>query len=232
MHGFAEHVLALGQVAAYLRAMEAKSVLDTGCGTGLGIRFLKEAIPGIHVHGNDPSRALLDVGIEQHGLDPESLDCCVSDALPYTNGQFDAVVETGMLHHVPEPSIVVGEMLRVARSAVFISDLNIFGAGSLPLRAARLALHRAGLLRRVNRRRRGGNDWYYSQGDGIAWDYSIFSSLDQIRAECAQVFVTPTGNEGPLATAFPLAFSSHGLVSAFKEPLATMVTTPPAGGGR
>ena len=155
-----------------------------------------------------------------------SLDCCVSDDLPYEDGQFDAVVETGMLHHVPDPSIVVGEMLRVARHAIFISDLNIFGAGSLPIRAARLALHRAGLLQRVNRRRRGGNDWYFSEGDGIAWDYSIFSSLDQIRAQCAQVFVTPTGGgEGALATAFPLAFSSHGLVSGFKEPLATMIAS-------
>lgn len=219
MHAFTEHYVGLWHAAAYIRALDARSVLDTGCGTGLGMRFLKDQLPGLRVHGNDPSEDLLGVAVGSHRIPAEQLDCASSEALPYADGSFDVVLETGVLHHVPAPDRVIEEMLRVARLAVFISDQNYYGMGRLSARTVKFGLSRLGLLQRVNRRRRSGHDWYYTDGDGVAWDYSIFDAVPLLRSACPEVLVIPTGGDEPLAQSFPLLFASHCLVAGLKVPL-------------
>jgi ubiquinone/menaquinone biosynthesis C-methylase UbiE len=221
MHAKGEHYDALRHVALYMRAIGARSLLDTGCGTGMAMRYLEKQIDGLQARGNDPSAALLRVAIERHGIPSEQLDCVSSERLPYEDSSFDAVVETGMLHHTPEPQRVVAEMLRVARKAVFISDSNIYGqeGSSVAARALKLALARAGLLRPLLRRMRGGHDWYFNDADGVAWSYSVFDSYPLVRGSCADVVVLPTGNKRRLADACPILYASHCLIAGFKEPV-------------
>jgi len=222
MHDMGEHHDALRHVAVYMRTIGASSLLDTGCGTGMAMRYLEHEIADLKVRGNDPSAALLGVAQDCHGISSEKLDCVSSERLPYEDGAFDAVVETGMLHHTPEPQRVVAEMLRVARKAVFISDSNIYGqeGASLPARVLKLALARAGLLRPLLRRMREGHDWYYNECDGVAWSYSVFDSYPLVRSECAEVVVMPTGSKRGGAHACPILFASHCLIAGFKEPIA------------
>jgi ubiquinone/menaquinone biosynthesis C-methylase UbiE len=222
MHDMGEHHDALRHVAVYMQAIGARSLLDTGCGTGMAMLYLARAMPGLRTHGNDPSEALLRVAQQRHGIHGEQLDCVGSERLPYADGAFDAVVETGMLHHTPEPQRVVAEMLRVAQKAVFISDSNIYGqaGSSLPTRALKLALARAGLLLPLLRRMRGGHEWYYNEADGVGWSYSVFDSYPLVRGACADAIVVPTGSKRRLADACPILFASHCLIAGFKEPLA------------
>jgi SAM-dependent methyltransferase len=170
------------------------------------------------LHGNDPSADLLAVATERYGIEPELVDCVASEQLPYEDGDFDAVVATGVLHHVPEPKQVVHELIRVARRAVFISDANIYGQGSVPAGIAKLALSRAGLLRPVNWLRRGGHHWYSSDGDGIAYSYSAFDAVPALSGACDRIIVIPTVDTvRPIGV--PLVNSSHVLVCGFKAPL-------------
>jgi len=219
MHAFTEHHAALRHATAYMRALGAGSVLDTGCGTGLAMRFLQRELPELRVHGNDPSEDLLGVAIRAHGIRAEQLDCASSERLPYADESFDVVLETGVLHHVPAPERVIAEMLRVARRAIFLSDQNYYGMGGAGARLVKLGLSRLGLLQRVNRRRRSGHDWFYTAGDGVAWDYSVFDTLALIHSACREVLVIPTGQEHPLVQSCPLLFASHCLVAGFKVPL-------------
>jgi SAM-dependent methyltransferase len=213
----AEHGTALALIVPYLARLGSASVLDTGCGTGRAMRAIASALPGVRVHGNDPSPELLRVATEQHGIPASALDCAGSDPLPYADGSFDAVIATGIMHHVPDPGAVVAEMLRVARQAIFISDCNIYGSGRLPVRLAKLALARVGLLRPLNRMRRGGHDWFESEGDGVVWSYSVFDSRGQIAAACAETLVIPTAPRP--SAAMPMLQSTHCLVCGFKERL-------------
>ena len=217
-----EHHVALRHVAFYLKWIGARSVLDTGCGTGRALRFLREELPDAYVRGNDPSKDLLQIAIRDHGVPAEMLDCCTSEQLPYGDSSFDAVVATGVLHHVPEPEKVVDEMLRVARSAVFISDCNIYGQGGRAAGIAKRLLFRAHVLKPLNWIRRGGHLWYWSAGDGIAYSYSVFDSIPQLRKNCPWIIVTPTQPSG-MTGGSPLSESSHCLVSAFKT---TLVSEP------
>lgn len=221
MHRFSEHYVGLRHVSAYLQALGASSLLDTGCGTGLAMRYLKGLDSNLDVHGNDPSLELLEIAVTRHGIPKGSLDCAGSEALPYEDRAFDVVVETGMLHHVPHPDRVIAEMLRVARKAIFLSDTNTYGLGPTPARVVKLLLAQRGLLGTMNRLRRGGKEWYYGEGDGVAWNYSVFTSMPQVRRACAEVLVIPTGPAERFAAVFPLLFSSHCVVAGFKEPFAT-----------
>jgi SAM-dependent methyltransferase len=211
-----EHSIALEHVLLYVRLCGAESVLDSGCGTGRTFRFLRDRAPGLRLHGNDPSAQMLAVATELHGIPPELLDCVGSEKLPYEDDAFDAVVSTGVLHHVPEPERVVDELIRVARKAIFISDSNIYGRGPVPARLAKLALNRVGLLRPFNWLRRGGHDWYFSEGDGVAYSYSAFDALPALRRACIQTVVIPTV-EMAKPIALPLLRSPHVLVCGFKE---------------
>jgi SAM-dependent methyltransferase len=213
----AEHEAALALIVPYLVRLGSGSVLDTGCGTGRAMRAIASALPGVRVHGNDPSPELLRVATEQHGIPASALDCVGSDPLPYAADSFDAVIATGVMHHLPDPAPVIAEMLRVARQAIFISDCNMYGCGRFPVRLARMALARVGLLRPLNRMRRGGNDWFMSEGDGVAWSYSVFDSRAQIAAACAETLVISTAPRP--GAAVPLLQSTHCLMCGFKERL-------------
>ena len=194
-------------------------MLDSGCGTGFAMRYLQDAMPELEMRGNDPSADLLGVASSRYGLPADRLDAVSSENLPYADGEFDAVVETGMLHHVPDSEAVISEMLRVARKAIFISDNNAYGMGSITARIAKIGLARTRMLGAVNRLRRGSHDWYFTEGDGVAWTYSVFDSLPAVQAACAETLVIPLGESRAETERWPLLHASHCLVAGFKEPL-------------
>ena len=209
VHARDEHALALQYIAEFLDIVAAESVLDTGCGTGRGIRFLQKRFPEMRIRGNDPSADLLTAS----QLPSDLLDCVGSEQLPYDDGSVDAVLELGVLHHVAEPDAIVSEMLRVARKAVFLSDTNIYGQGRPSARVLKLALATVGVLDGINWIRRGGKSWYFSEGDGIAYSYSVFDSYRQLARECERVIAIPLTGTGRSA----LFGSPHVLLCGFKS---------------
>ncbi|HZS92589.1 MAG TPA: class I SAM-dependent methyltransferase [Chloroflexota bacterium] len=213
-----EHNVALKIIGAYVSEIGAASVLDTGCGTGRGVKYLVNRFPAMRVHGNDPSPDLLQVARDRHGLSEHILTCCSSYNLPFADGEFDVVIELGMLHHVEYPNRVVSEMLRVARRAIFISDSNRFGQGSVSKRLIKLGLHSVGLWPIASRLQHGGKKYYSSKGDGIAFSYSAYDSWPVLAAVCKETFVIPT-TRSKWAPWCPLLFARHVLVAGIKQGL-------------
>src|SRR5262249_30804729 len=100
---YGEHEEALLHVAAYIRAMHARSVLDVGAGTGRALSFLRGQLgPEVRLHGIEPVPELI-AQARTKGIGPETLSEGNGASLPFADGAFDVVVETGVLHHVAEP---------------------------------------------------------------------------------------------------------------------------------
>lgn len=152
-----EHGFALTFLASCIGHFGFTSVLDVGAGTGRAPLTLKSACPKVDIVGVEPSAELRAAG-HAKGLSDRELVHGDAMALAFEDGAFDVVCEFGALHHIPDPGRAVAEMLRVARRAVFISDVNNFGQGGPLARLLKQTLDAAGLWRVA--------DWVKTRGRG------------------------------------------------------------------
>lgn len=201
-----------------IRLVGAQTVLDVGAGTGRGIQNMLDAMPHLRVLGVDPVAAVLEQALRKNSLPAGSLIRASGEALPFLDRSFDVVCSSALLHHVPDPDLVVREMLRVARKAVLIADSNRFGQGARPIRFAKLAIHKLGLWGIVNYLKTAGKGYSITEGDGLAYSYSIYDSFDALAAWADRLILIPAGKEKASSWLHPLLNSSGVLVCALKEP--------------
>ncbi|HEX8694172.1 MAG TPA: class I SAM-dependent methyltransferase [Longimicrobium sp.] len=186
-----EHYFALSFMLAVLDFFEIRSVLDVGAGTGRTVKFIRERRPDVRVVGVEPVPALIEEGLRK-GLSADELRQGDATRLQFADGEFDLVCEFAVLHHVPRPEVAVAEMLRVARKAVFISDANRFGQGGPLSRGVKQVLAALGLWRVADLVKTRGKGYTLSEGDGLAYSYSVFDNYRQIRAQCRRVHLLNT----------------------------------------
>jgi len=195
LHRDGEHYFALSLLVAAIEHFGFQSVLDLGSGTGRAPLFIKERRPDITVRGIEPVKELREIGYSM-GLLPEELvqgDAADVDA---NDGDFDVVCEFGVLHHVRHPHVVVSEMLRVAKRAVFISDSNNFGQGAFAQRTLKQILNALGLWKVGDFVKTGGKGYQISEGDGLSYSYSVFNDYKQIKDRCKSVHILNTMGGG------------------------------------
>ena len=203
---------------AFLRMLEVRSLLDVGTATGLGMRHLKNTLPGLSICAVEPVAALLEQGVRDGNTSSFQAVRATGEALPFPNASFDAVCEFGALHHASDPSAVVREMLRVARKAVFLCDSNRFGQGTRPARLIKLFLCKSRLWSVYTFLRTRGKGYLLTEGDGLAYSYSIFDSYDLVSRWANRLVLIPSrAGENSSSWFHPLLNSSSVLVCALKE---------------
>jgi ubiquinone/menaquinone biosynthesis C-methylase UbiE len=190
-----EHQFALAILSTMIEFHGIKSVLDVGSGTGRALRYLKARHPHVRFVGIEPVGALREVGYAA-GLSAEELTDGDVNALEFADCEFDLVCEFAVLHHVPKPAQAVGEMLRVARKSIFISDANNFGQGGKLTRCLKQAIDALGLWRAFDWLRTQGKGYHVSAGDGLFYSYSVYNDYGQVRAACRTVHQFNTVDAG------------------------------------
>jgi SAM-dependent methyltransferase len=90
-------------------------ILDVGCGNGNFTYYFNQHRT---TFGVDYAAAMLALNPE------ERLSQASAFALPFTTGAFDLVFCSNLLHHVPDPVTVVGEMKRVSRRYLVVHEPN------------------------------------------------------------------------------------------------------------
>jgi len=217
--GNAEHDLALSFMCSLAGQLGLNSFLEVGAGTGRGISFLQDR--GIKdVRGIEPVPALIEQA-ENRGLTKGVIQEGSGYSLPFPDNSFDAVFECAVLHHVAEPSRVVGEMTRVARKAVFISDANRFGQGSYFARLVKLGLYKTHLWNAARWIQTGRKMYSISDTDGLFYSYSVYDSYEQVARWADLIYFLPTKpNRGAsLSWTHPLLTSEHVLLCGIKGDL-------------
>lgn len=211
MHGMdKEHLTALELITETLSRLSCRSVLDVGCGTGRGVSYLLAR--GYEAVGLDPVRKLLDIGVRNHSIPPERLYHGDGTKLPFKNNEFDATIALGVMHHVPKPEYVIQEMLRVSKTAIFVSDSNRFGQGPTIWRYTKLLFYKLRLGFLLNAIRTNGKGFTISEEDGIAYSYSVFDTVPSLTHIAKRTYVVPTTTPTTRSTLHPLLTTSHGLL--------------------
>ncbi|NEQ55812.1 MAG: class I SAM-dependent methyltransferase, partial [Leptolyngbya sp. SIO3F4] len=178
-----EHFFALSFMLGAMDFLDIKSVLDVGSGTGRSLSYCKQKYSNIKVLGVEPVKELREIGYK-NGLSEKELVNGNALNLDYADYEFDLVCCFGLLHHIKEPDLAIAEMLRVSRKAIFISDANNFGQGSLISRSCKQLLDYLKLWRIADWVKTGGKGYTLSDGDGLAYSYSVFSNFHQIEKQC------------------------------------------------
>lgn len=210
-----EHYAALRIIDALSGLLDLRSFLDVGAGTGRAVSYLRDR--GRQVKGIEPVEALISQA-RAKGLPEDDILCGDGRFLPFPDRSFDAVLECGVLHHVADPSVVVKEMMRVARKAIFLSDSNRFGQGRSAARAIKLMLYKTGMWNTARFLQTRGKYYTTSDGDGLAYSYSIFDSYDQLAGWADLLWCLPTkSDQGLKSWLHPLLTSSHGLLCAIRQ---------------
>ncbi|SRR5258706_2718429 len=212
LEGEVEHDLALAVLSAFLTKFHLRSVLDVGSGTGRALFELEKLCPDIAVQGIEPVKSLREVAY-QNGINREKLIEGDARRLPFPNRHFDIVCEFGVLHHVKEPALVIAEMLRVARHSIFLSDCNNFGNGAVGKRIMKQLLRGIGLWPVASYVKTHGRGYTISEGDGLAYSYSVYDSFPQIRKFCSQIHIMNTRGVG----VSPFRTASHVALFAIKD---------------
>ncbi|MEM7556858.1 MAG: class I SAM-dependent methyltransferase [Cyanobacteria bacterium P01_A01_bin.84] len=92
-------------------------VLDLGCGTGRLLERLAEKFPHMYGTGCDFSPQMLQVARRNKLHRPRLIYIeGKADALPFAEGQFDAVFNTISFLHYPDPGKVLSEVARVLKT--------------------------------------------------------------------------------------------------------------------
>jgi ubiquinone/menaquinone biosynthesis C-methylase UbiE len=187
-----EHIVALERLA-HRFFPNVHSILEVGCGTGRTLEWFSRNTADadkISLSGIDPSQGLLAVAREK--LPAAHFHIGTGETLPFEDGSYDLVVATGILHHVDDPKKVIGEMFRVSKRGIIISDHNNFSFGSTIARRLRLALYAAGLLPAFSFLKQGFKKQGYSEEDGWWYPYSLFNDFDIIARNAREFFIVPT----------------------------------------
>jgi ubiquinone/menaquinone biosynthesis C-methylase UbiE len=212
-----EHFLALNYLSAFCDILNVASALDVGCGTGRGLKYFLNHKPLIDIRGVEPVPALIGQAVQANGIPPGLITVGSGDHLPFPDASIDAVFECGILHHAKNPEQVVREMLRVSRRAVFLSDENRFAHGSLFSRCAKVVLCKTGMFGAAYMLKTLGKGYRFSEGDGLAYSYSVFDCIDVLARWADRIILIPTDNIRTSGFFHPLLTSFHLLLCAVRD---------------
>lgn len=131
----AEHVAEIRRSGhETLRLQPGAAVLDVGCGAGeVCVELVARVGPRGKVAGIDLSQAMVDAARKAAVASGHAIDLRVGSAyaLPFADGEFDAVRCERVFQHLDDPERALREILRVTRSGgrVMVSDPDHGQAG-------------------------------------------------------------------------------------------------------
>jgi ubiquinone/menaquinone biosynthesis C-methylase UbiE len=106
---------------------KGKIVLEIGCGNGTGARLIKKYFSPKEIFAVDLDRKMIELAT-RNNVDP-SIHFEVGDAskLKHKSNQFDAVVDFGVIHHIPNWKDCLKELKRVLKPGgeLILEDLSI-----------------------------------------------------------------------------------------------------------
>jgi ubiquinone/menaquinone biosynthesis C-methylase UbiE len=98
--------------------LDGKRVLEIGCGRGVGVEVIFQRFGAAHVTAIDLDSEMINLAkgrLSAYSSDRLQLSLGEATAINAPAGQFDAVFDFGILHHVPNWQSAIKEIARVLK---------------------------------------------------------------------------------------------------------------------
>ena len=119
-----------------------KTILEIGCGNGTGTKLIKKYFKPKKIYALDLDPRMIDRAVRKNS-DP-TISFAVGDAttLQFEDNQFDAIVDFGIIHHIPNWKKSLEELKRVLKQGgeLILEDLSIDTFNTFPGRFYRAIL--------------------------------------------------------------------------------------------
>lgn len=100
--------------------LEARSVIDIGCGDGFSTVRLWDSAHPSRMAGIDPTPNAIKVADRKRGERPIEFRVLEGKRVPFEDASFDVAIVQGAIHHADDPQSTIREALRVAREIVIL----------------------------------------------------------------------------------------------------------------
>jgi ubiquinone/menaquinone biosynthesis C-methylase UbiE len=98
------------------RQVRGQQVLDCACGTGYGVRRLRELGEAASVVGVDIDDKAIQYARQKHRVESTAFVCSSGDHLPLADNSVDVVTSFETIEHVPDDIALLEEFYRVLRA--------------------------------------------------------------------------------------------------------------------
>jgi ubiquinone/menaquinone biosynthesis C-methylase UbiE len=104
-----------------------KVALEIGCGNGIGARLIKEYFSTLKIYAIDLDQRMIDMAKRNNRDNSIIFELGDATKLRFKDGQFDAVFDFGVIHHIPNWEDCIRELKRVLKigGELIIEDYSI-----------------------------------------------------------------------------------------------------------
>lgn len=104
-----------------------KKILEIGCGNGIGTRLISEIFQPDEFIATEYDSRLVEIARAKTTRINVTVEAGDAAALPFKDGQFDAVIGLSVIHHIPNWRKCVDELHRVLRPGgrLILKELSI-----------------------------------------------------------------------------------------------------------
>lgn len=123
-----------------LRVPRGTRVLEVGCGRGVALRPFVQCLAPIRLTGLDFDDGLLAVARERIAREATPAELVLADVrdMPFSDGDFDVVIDFGTCFHIARPADALREIARViAPGGIFVTETKLSQVLSHPIRSRR-----------------------------------------------------------------------------------------------
>ena len=126
---FAASNQAFAEITRECIPIDARQVLDIGCGPADVMLRLARACPSLRIIAVDGSAPMIEIAAR--AIADGRLESSVTTllgyvpGLPLPDGEFDVVLSKDFLHHLPDPMALWQEIRRLARPGAFVCVMDL-----------------------------------------------------------------------------------------------------------
>jgi ubiquinone/menaquinone biosynthesis C-methylase UbiE len=212
------HNYSIRELVRLIERSNAKSMLDVCCGTGRAVKSVLDF--GIDARGIDISPELIQVGVNELGIPIDRLSVGDATALPFEDAQFDVSCILGALHHTARPKAIIGEMLRVSKRGIIVSDEGNHFSGGIKSALVSMRIFEPVYRMLFKRPPRQSRRQFASDGDGPTFVFSVEEVIPQLREKFPLIRTLTFYRIGKIQTCafwYPRLFAKQVVVIATKR---------------